>query len=67
MLKNPTSSIITIIVIAVIITCIYLLNSKKTIEPVVETTTPTETVTPQVVSPETVVTPVAETVTPVTQ
>lgn len=64
MTKNPTTSIIAIIVVAVVIICIYVLNTGKTTpnaDPVVETATP------QVVSDTTIPATAVETVvTPVT-
>lgn len=61
MLKNPTTSIIAIIVIAVIVICIYLVNTKATPPPVTTTESTPSVIAPVDNSVETVVTPVETT------
>jgi hypothetical protein len=66
MLKNPTTSVIVLVVTAVIIICVYILGISKTEEvvtqPDVVQVIPTDVVAPTDNAVETVVTPV--TVTP---
>lgn len=62
-MSKPSTSIIAIIVIAVILICVYILNTREIAPSVIEVA-PVEAIAPVDNSVETVVTPVSVTPTP---